>query len=76
MAQTQNDGTVAVATAPQMGRRRWIGLGVLASALSMIVLDGTIVGVALPVLIDKLRLDLSEAQWVKASTPSFSRRCC
>lgn len=64
MAQTQNDGIVAVDTAPQTGRRRWIGLGVLAAALSMIVLDGTIVGVALPVLIDKLKLDLSEAQWV------------
>ncbi|MEO6826847.1 MAG: DHA2 family efflux MFS transporter permease subunit [Microbacteriaceae bacterium] len=46
------------------GRRRWIGLGVLAAGLSMIVLDGTIVGVALPVLIQDLKLDLSDAQWV------------
>jgi EmrB/QacA subfamily drug resistance transporter len=46
------------------GRRRWIGLGVLAAGLSMIVLDGTIVGVALPVLITDLKLDLNEAQWV------------
>ena len=46
------------------GRRRWIGLAVLAAGLSMIVLDGTIVGVALPVLIDDLHLTLSEAQWV------------
>ncbi len=45
-------------------RRRWLGLGVLAAALSMIVLDGTIVGVALPTLIEDLTLDLSEAQWV------------
>ncbi|MCP2371218.1 EmrB/QacA subfamily drug resistance transporter [Agromyces terreus] len=46
------------------GRRRWVGLWVLASALSMIVLDGTIVGVALPTLITELDLDFSDAQWV------------
>ncbi|GAB3120802.1 DHA2 family efflux MFS transporter permease subunit [Glaciibacter psychrotolerans] len=55
---------VGAGTKPQSGRRRWIGLGVLASALSMIVLDGTIVGVALPVLIDDLKLTLSDAQWI------------
>lgn len=47
-----------------VGVRRWIGLGVLASALSMIVLDGTIVGIALPTLITELHLDFSDAQWV------------
>ncbi|SEB77239.1 drug resistance transporter, EmrB/QacA subfamily [Paramicrobacterium humi] len=46
------------------GRRRWIGLGMLAASLSMIVLDGTIVGVALPTLIADLDLDVSQAQWV------------
>lgn len=48
------------------GRRRWIGLGVLAAGLSLIVIDGTIVGVALPVIIRDLKLDLSDAQWVNA----------
>lgn len=46
------------------GRRRWLGLGVLAAGLSLIVIDGTIVGVALPTIVDELGLDLSEAQWV------------
>ncbi|MGI9824227.1 DHA2 family efflux MFS transporter permease subunit [Agromyces sp. Marseille-Q5079] len=46
------------------GARRWVGLGVLAAALSMIVLDGTIVSVALPTIITDLKLDFSEAQWV------------
>lgn len=46
------------------GRKKWIGLGVLAAGLSMIVLDGTIVGVALPVLIHELSLSLNDAQWV------------
>lgn len=51
---------------PDGGRRRWLGLGVLAAALSMIVLDGTIVGVALPQIIADLRLDLTDAQWVNS----------
>lgn len=46
------------------GARRWIGLGVLAAGLSLIVLDGTIVGVALPRIIDALSLRLTDAQWV------------
>lgn len=46
---------------------RWAGLFVLATALSMIVLDGTIVGVALPTIIEDLHLDLNDAQWVNAS---------
>lgn len=48
------------------GRRRWIGLGVLAAGLSMIVIDVTIVGVALPVIINALKLDFSDAQWINA----------
>ncbi|PRZ40507.1 EmrB/QacA subfamily drug resistance transporter [Antricoccus suffuscus] len=47
-------------------RRTWIGLGVLAAGLSMIVIDGTIVGVALPVIIHKLNLSLGDAQWVNS----------
>lgn len=47
-------------------RRTWIGLGVLAAGLSMIVIDGTIVGVALPVIIHNLNLSLGDAQWVNS----------
>lgn len=46
--------------------RRWFALAVLAGGLSMIVLDGAIVGVALPRIIDVLHLDLTEAQWVNS----------
>ncbi|MCG2796967.1 MAG: MFS transporter [Cellulomonas sp.] len=48
------------------GRRQWLGLIVLALGLAMIVLDGTIVGVALPTIITGLDLDLTDAQWVNA----------
>lgn len=51
---------------PAPDPRRWYALGVLAAGLSMIVLDGTIVGVALPTIIGDLHLDLTDAQWVNA----------
>ncbi len=47
-------------------RREWFALAVLSLGLGMIVLDGTIVGVALPDIIRELKLDLSDAQWVNA----------
>ena len=43
-------------------RREWIGLAVLSIGLGLIVLDGTIVGVALPAIITDLHLDLTQAQ--------------
>lgn len=47
-------------------RRDWLGLATLAAGLGMIVLDGTIVGVALPDMIQPLHLTLSDAQWVSS----------
>lgn len=44
--------------------RRWATLVVLALAVSLIVIDGTIVNVALPTIIDDLSLTFSDAQWV------------
>ena len=44
--------------------RRWVGLGVLAAGLSMIILDSTIVGVSLPRVIEALSMRLADAQWV------------
>lgn len=45
-------------------RGDWLALATLATALGMIVLDGTIVGVALPTIVRELNLDLTDAQWV------------
>lgn len=50
--------------APAPTRREWLGLTVLAVGLGLIVLDGTIVGVALPAIIGDLHLTLTDAQWV------------
>jgi EmrB/QacA subfamily drug resistance transporter len=46
------------------GRRRWAALGVLCLSLLAIVIDNTIVNVALPTLAQDLDADVSELQWV------------
>lgn len=59
--------THAVApTVDSTGKFRWFALATLAAGLAMIVLDGTIVGIALPTIIADLKLDLSTAQWINA----------
>lgn len=58
-----------MATPPGPGaptRREWMGLVVLSIGLGLIVLDGTIVGVALPTVVAELGLDLTDAQWVNS----------
>ena len=57
-------GGVATVDAPS--RRDWVALGALAAGLGMIVLDGTIVGFALPAIIQDLGLNLTDAQWVNS----------
>ncbi len=44
----------------------WLALAVLSVGLGLIVLDGTIVGVALPIIIEDLQMDLTDAQWVNS----------
>ncbi|WP_040812857.1 MFS transporter [Nocardia concava] len=49
-----------------LGRKKWVTLGVLALGLSMVVLDGTIVAVSLPVIINDLQLNFTQAQWINS----------
>ena len=44
--------------------RRWIALGVLCTSLLAIVVDNTIVNVALPTLVRELDAELTDLQWV------------
>src|SRR3954465_12609841 len=44
--------------------KRWVALGVLCVSLLVIVIDNTIVNVALPTLARELDADLGELQWV------------
>src|SRR5690625_228269 len=61
-----DDDTAEQSETTPEGRRRWIGLGVLAAGLALIVIDGTIVSAALPVLISVLVRDLADGQWVNS----------
>ncbi|MFE3797828.1 MFS transporter [Nocardia tengchongensis] len=63
----QIDPSTAADSVPRADRSAWIGLGVLAAGLSLIVVDGTIVGVALPVIVTDLGLNLTDAQWVNSA---------
>ena len=58
--------TTHTAQVPAPTSRDWLGLTVLAVGLGLIVLDGTIVGVALPAIIGDLNLTLTDAQWVNS----------
>ena len=48
-------------------RNRWIGLIFISLAVSIIIVDGTIVNVALPSIIDDLSISSTEVQWVQES---------
>ena len=53
----------ATGTAPR-STRRWVALGILALAQFLVVLDASIVNIALPVLGDELHLDTAALAWV------------
>jgi EmrB/QacA subfamily drug resistance transporter len=45
-------------------RNRWLGLVMLSLGLSMIIVDVSIVNVAIPVIIEQLKIDFTTAEWV------------
>ncbi len=47
-------------------RRRWLGLTVLGFGVALVVVDITIVNVAMPSIIAGLDLDFADAEWVNA----------
>ena len=49
------------------GKRRWIALLFLALGVSMIILDATVVNVAIPTMVRDLNLTTNEAEWVNAA---------
>jgi EmrB/QacA subfamily drug resistance transporter len=46
------------------GRGRWIGLALLSLGVAMIIVDATIVNVAVPSIIAELDLDSTTAEWI------------
>jgi len=49
------------------GKKRWWALIVLALGVAMIILDGTVVNVALPEMVKDLDLSTTDAEWVTAA---------
>nr|WP_156144044.1 DHA2 family efflux MFS transporter permease subunit [Sinomonas humi] len=49
------------------GRRRWVGLVVISLAVSLIIVDSTIVNVAIPSIVKDLGVDSTGVQWVQES---------
>jgi len=45
-------------------RNRWLGLAMLSLGVAMIIVDLSIVNVAIPVIIEDLGIDLTTAQWI------------
>ena len=60
----QNDAADPATTAPS---HRWWGLVAISVAVSLIIVDSTIVNVAVPYLVSDLSLTSSEVQWVQES---------
>src|ERR1700759_5010681 len=55
---------LAAAQAPAVSKRSWLTLVAMTGSLSMIMLDQTVVSVALPTMSRDLPLSASAAQWV------------
>ncbi|MEO3783084.1 MFS transporter [Actinocorallia sp. B10E7] len=55
---------VPVEPAVEPGRGRWLGLAVISLAVSLIVVDATIVSVLLPGMVDEFGLRATQAEWV------------
>ena len=53
-------------TATERNPKRWFAMAILSLAVSIIIMDATIVNVILPVLIQDLSLSVSEAEWANS----------
>ena len=65
-----NETTAPTLDAPAMatqGRGRWIGLAMLSLGVAMIIVDATIVNVAVPSIINDLHLDGTAAEWINSA---------
>ena len=48
-----------------MQNRRWLGLVFISIAVSLIIVDSTIVNVAIPAIVDDLGITSTQVQWVQ-----------
>ena len=65
--QTSGMTSPEISTATLTGGRRWAALFFLAFGVAMIILDATVVNVAIPTMVKDLNLTTSDAEWVNAA---------
>lgn len=58
------EGAATTSTAPHP--KRWWAMAIVSLAVSIIIMDATIVNVILPVLIQDLDLSISQAEWTNS----------
>ena len=63
----EQPGTPVRPEQPTSDRRRWLGLVVISVAVALIIVDSTIVNVAIPSIIDDLGITSTQVQWVQES---------
>ncbi|MBP3042686.1 DHA2 family efflux MFS transporter permease subunit [Arthrobacter jiangjiafuii] len=65
MDQPLNAGTAGTGRASRYVRYRWWGLVAISLGVAMIIMDATIVSVAIPSIVDDLGISSTEIQWVQ-----------
>ena len=58
---------MAEMTTVLVGKRKWVALCFLALGVSMIILDATVVNVAIPTMVRDLDLSTNDAEWINAA---------
>ncbi|HEV8023979.1 MAG TPA: hypothetical protein VGP37_03725, partial [Candidatus Nanopelagicales bacterium] len=53
--------------AAMTGKKRWVALLFLALGVAMIILDATVVNVAIPTMVQDLNLSTNDAEWINAA---------
>ena len=63
---TVPDASPSTTTEPALNPRRWKAMPIIALAVSIIIMDATVVNVVLPVLIRDIHLTASDAEWINS----------
>lgn len=63
----QNTQTVTNGTGTTASRKRWIGLVFISLSVALIIVDTTIVNVAIPSIVDDIGINSTQVQWVQES---------
>lgn len=56
--------TNTTAAQPKTVKHKWWALAILALSVSLVVIDGTIVNVSIPVIMKDLKLSFTDAEWI------------